>query len=124
MIREYGKDNKYKGKESKLQVSCYRLLHYHCNHPLVWHTPNQRITSVHYGKALKAQGVRSGIPDLLAAEARHGYHGLAIELKVQGGRLQDTQKDILRYFDEKGWFAAIVWSIDGMNELIKEYFRN
>lgn len=122
-MKEYGKDKKYKGKESKLQVSCYRLLHYKANHPLVWHTANERRTSPQRGRALKAQGVKAGIPDLLCAEARGGYHGLAIELKVQGGTLSQHQKAILEYFDKQGWFAAVVWSIEGMKELIEEYWN-
>lgn len=57
---------------------------------------------------LRAQGVKSGVPDLCLPVARGGNHGLYIELKRQrGGRISEEQ---VRWIDgllEQGYAAAI-----------------
>lgn len=41
---------------------------------------------------LRAEGVKSGVPDLFLPVARQGHHGLYIEMKAPGGRERDSQK--------------------------------
>ncbi len=121
-FKHYGKKNKYSGKESSLQSACYKLCLRIPARPLVFHVPNQRQQSKAMGNIWKAQGVVAGIPDLIIAHSEQGYNGLVAELKVKGGSLQDHQKYVLGWFEREGWKAGVVWSVDGMKDLINEYY--
>jgi len=63
---------------------------------------------------LKAEGVKSGVPDICLPVARDGCHGLFIEMKTATGRPSKLQRrwlDLLRaqgYHAEvcHGWMAA------------------
>jgi hypothetical protein len=60
--------------------------------------PNGGHRAVSVGKALKAEGVRAGVPDLYVPEWR-----LWIEMKVQtGGRLSEDQKGWIAYLERIG----------------------
>lgn len=45
------------------------------------------------GAILKAEGVKSGVPDIMLPVCRRGYCGLFIEMKKIGGQLDKNQKD-------------------------------
>ena len=74
---------------------------------LLFATPNggQRHPAV--AAKLKAEGVRRGVPDLCLPVARHGFHGLFIELKTETGRLTREQAQWLERLDAEGFMA--VW---------------
>lgn len=63
---------------------------------------------------LKAEGVKSGVPDLCLPVARGGYHALYVEMKAAKGRVSDAQSkwhDALRAQGNAvrvcfGWLAA------------------
>ena len=60
------------------------------------------------GAKLKAEGVRSGIPDLFLPIVRLPYHGLFIEMKRQkGGKLSTDQEKKIRHLIAAG-YAVIV----------------
>ena len=52
---------------------------------LLYAIPNGGKRAIKTAIALKAQGVKSGVPDMCLPVARGGYHGLYIELKRQKG---------------------------------------
>lgn len=56
---------------------------------------------------LKAEGVRAGVPDLVLAAARDGYHGLYLEMKTMKGRASPQQKDWLARLDAEGYRAVM-----------------
>lgn len=60
-------------------------------------------------KKLKAEGLRSGVPDLFLPVARMGYHGMFIELKVGRNRPSDEQVAYLDALAEQGYYAAVCW---------------
>ena len=82
---------------------------------LLFHVPNGGRRDAKEAAHLKRQGVRAGVPDLCLPVARGGYHGLFIELKTEGGRASEAQKDWiarLRLEDYKaeicvGWMEAV-----------------
>lgn len=69
---------------------------------------------------LKAEGVRSGIPDICVPLPSQGFSSLRLELKAKGGQLTDSQKlrmPMLRALGNQvavcvGWHAAVREIID------------
>ncbi len=72
---------------------------------------------------LKAEGVKSGVPDLFLPVARHGYHGLFVEMKKPKGTIGHNQpawEEALKtqgyaHLYAYGWeqaAAAIQWYIE------------
>ena len=70
---------------------------------------------------LKASGTRRGIPDILLPVACGNFHGLAIELKSQSGRLTDAQKIVLPWFAAQGWRVEVCYSSGAAIDAIKSY---
>lgn len=63
---------------------------------------------------LKAEGVKSGVPDYLLPLVQSksvcgvGYIGLALELKrTKRGQTSAEQRDWLNHFDDQGWRAVV-----------------
>lgn len=71
--------------------------------------------------ALKRQGVKAGVPDLVLPVARCGYHGLYIELKAQGGSVQKSQKEFIKRLGQQGYLAVICYGWQDTVQLIGDY---
>ena len=56
----------------------------------MYHVPNGGKRDAATAVALKRQGVKAGVPDIMLPAARAGYHGLYIELKA--GKNTTTKK--------------------------------
>jgi hypothetical protein len=70
---------------------------------------------------LKAEGLRSGVPDLCLPAPRKGYHGLYIELKHGDNKPTDDQVWWLDRLSEQGYLALVCWEADEAIEAIGEY---
>lgn len=91
---------------------------YHGRYPeLKWlhHIPNGGERNVIVATKLKAMGTKAGVPDLFLPVARHGVHGLYIELKKDwkfgGGKPSADQlewRDGLQS-EGYGWALAMGW---------------
>ena len=92
---------------------------------LLFHVPNG--TSLKGGAIegahMKAQGVRAGVPDLCLPIARGGYHGLYIELKAVGGRVQDTQRVWIERLTAQGYRAAVCFGFEAAKAEIEKYLK-
>ncbi|MBD4207883.1 VRR-NUC domain-containing protein [Xanthomonas citri pv. citri] len=79
--------------------------------------PNGGERNVVIATKLKATGVKAGVPDLFLDVARHGMHGLRIEMKrstIHGGSPSQASDKQLQwrdwYYDEGfGWALACGW---------------
>lgn len=78
-------------------------------------------TSISQAKKMKATGYVKGFPDLFIYEARYGYHGLAIELKVKGNYASQHQKEWIENLNNRRYFAKVCKGIDETLELIEDY---
>ena len=84
--------------------------------------PNAARRSMKIASMLKAEGMRSGIPDLILAVARKGKHGLFIEMKkTKGGRVSDNQKMMLDVFSEQGYETQVCKGFEAAKSVIENY---
>ena len=91
---------------------------------LLYAIPNGGKRAIKTAIALKAQGVKSGVPDMCLPVARGGYHGLYIELKRQkGGVVSETQKSWITALAEQGYKAVVCRGADEAIGTIKEYLQ-
>ena len=92
---------------------------------LLFHIPNggsrNKIEAAH----LKAQGVKSGVPDLFLPVARGVWYGLFVELKRQkGGRVSDQQRRWIEALERQGYRAEIACGWKDAAQIITEYLEN
>ena len=89
---------------------------------LLYAIPNGGKRAIKTAIALKAQGVKSGVPDMCLPVSRGGYHGLYIELKRQkGGVVSETQKSWITALAEQGYKAVVCRGADEAIEQIRGY---
>lgn len=84
--------------ESEEQQALFRFLAYRVEeYPVLdylFAIPNGGWRNKATAGRLKAEGVKAGVPDLCLPVARHGFHGLYIEMKVlYGGASSMAQKE-------------------------------
>lgn len=78
---------------------------------------------------LKAQGVRAGVPDIQLDVARHGFHGLRIELKrpanktlgQRAGTLSEEQRDRIADLRADGFRAEVCYGWEAARDVLVEY---
>lgn len=92
---------------------------------LLWcHVPNGGMRNKAVAGKLKAQGVKSGVPDVLVFSPPPnfpGSRGVAIELKrVKGGTLSTEQKNWLDNLANLGWIAQCCNGCGDAIDLLRE----
>lgn len=85
------------------------------------------------GARAKAEGVKSGVPDLMLPVSHRGFQnlpcaGLFIELKrpkaeKRAGTAQDTQFDWLAYLNDEGYIAVICYGWEHAVTTIQNYME-
>lgn len=89
---------------------------------LLYHVPNEGRRSMATGGRLRAEGLKSGVPDLCLPSAHGQYHGLYIEMKRrQGGRASPEQKEWLAALEAEGYQTALCRGADAAIETITDY---
>lgn len=73
------------------------------------------------GQKLKREGRRSGVPDLELPLARGGYFGLFIEMKAEGGKVDQNQDDYIRYLNHHGYLAVACWGSEEAINVLEWY---
>ena len=108
-----------------------------CKYPeLAWlyAVPNGGLRSKAVAGKLKAQGVKSGVPDIQLDVARQGFHGLRIELKVPEvkavpgitkrkapGRTSVEQDAWLEQLRAQGYRAEVAYGWSDAMEILVDY---
>lgn len=89
--------------------------------------PNGGLRHVVTAKKMKAEGVRSGVPDLFLPVPRiHAiglYSGLFIEMKSEKGKLSSNQNDWLEFLENQGYQIAVCNSFESAKKVIEEYLK-
>ena len=83
----------------------------------VYAVPNGQQKSPKTAAYFKAEGLKSGVPDLCWPLATHLHHGLYIEMKRRhGGTVSGNQKKWIAFLKEQGYRVEVC---RGSNEAIK-----
>lgn len=88
-----------------------------------FHVPNGGMRSKAEGGKLKAQGVKSGVPDNFIVRPTKGAPGVIVELKrVKGGSLSKEQKEWVATLRGYGWIVGVCKGAGAAIEFIKEAY--
>ena len=110
-----------KPSEHQIQAALFKWLA--AVHPKVvaYAIPNAARRSMAQAAYLKAEGLRAGMPDVVIATARGGYHGMYLELKTQKGKLFESQTEMLTRLANEGYASAVAYGLDDAIFLITKY---
>lgn len=89
---------------------------------MLYHIPNEGKRSARTGARMKAEGLRTGVPDICLPVARGGNHGLYIELKRRkNSRVSADQIRWIENLMAQGYAAAVCYGCDEAIEIIQNY---
>lgn len=92
---------------------------------LMYHVPNGGYRNKAEAGRFRAQGVKSGVPDIVLPVARGGYHGLYIELKrTVGGRVSEEQREWLDRLTAQGYYTAVCRGWEEAKNVIEGYLQH
>ena len=72
---------------------------------------------------LKQMGVKAGIPDLCLPVPMGVYSGLYIEMKYDTGRLEDSQKKMLKELAAAGHYCTVCYGAEEAIRVLEEYIN-
>lgn len=72
---------------------------------------------------LKQMGVKAGIPDLCLPVPMGVYSGLYIEMKYDTGRLEDSQKKMLKALAAAGHYCTVCYGAEEAIRVLQEYIN-
>lgn len=91
---------------------------------LLYHIPNEGKRSARTGARLKAEGLKSGVPDICLPVPKGEYHGLYIELKRRkNARVTTEQLEWVERLAAQGYVAAVCRGCDEAISLITNYLN-
>lgn len=70
---------------------------------------------------MKAEGVKSGVPDICLPVPMGGFHGLYVELKVGNNKPTDNQKAFITALNDKGYLAVVCYGWLDAKKIIEAY---
>lgn len=79
------------------------------------HVPNGGYRSAREAGALKASGVKAGVPDILVFDRVPRWpsaRGVALELKALDGALSEEQREWLEALGAHGWVTLVAYGAD------------
>lgn len=92
---------------------------------LLFAIPNGGLRDKITASRLKAEGVRSGVPDIfwpVAVSSWRAYHGLFIEMKAQKGVASANQEQWLIDLRAQGYACAVAHSYERARDVILNYW--
>jgi len=96
------------------------------NHPelfLLHACPNGGRRHIKVAKEMKAEGQKKGVPDLNLPIARHGYHGLYIEMKMPGKKPTENQAKWITAIRKQNYCVNVCHSANDAINLIEQYIK-
>lgn len=87
----------------------------------LFHIPNESIGGYGWMIRNRQMGMKKGVPDLMLPVPMHGYHGLFIEMKAQGGRLSIEQKSWIKALETFGYKAVVCVGWEAARDVLEAY---
>jgi len=91
---------------------------------LMYATPNEGVRGIKTAARRKAEGMRSGIPDICLPVRTKTFGALYIEFKAEKGRLKPAQKIIGKMLAINGNCVLVSWSASIAWDLTQKYLNN
>lgn len=112
--------------EAHLQQAC--VLWFNIQYPKLYGLLYSSLNGVHttaaQARSAKAEGMIAGVADLTLSVARHGYHGLFIELKNgKKGRQREAQKEWQEKVEAQNYRYVIVRDFYTFRRAIESYLN-
>ena len=91
---------------------------------LIFAIPNGGKRNITTATRLKMEGVKPGVPDLMLPVARHGFHGLFIEMKRDPSLpLEEKQQKWKEDLEEQGYFVTKCGESEDAITVLKSYME-
>lgn len=113
-----------KHPEEQLQKACIDWMRWQHKNVLCFHVPNGGQRNKVVAIKLKMTGVKSGIPDIFIEEAKGGYHGARIELKIKPNKPSDEQIKIMKQLELAGYYVNVCYSFDEFKAVVTDYLQD
>lgn len=113
-------------EEQRLQIACVRWFSYQYPHyaMMLHHSPNGGYRTAAEGRIFKAMGTRAGFPDLILCVKNRHYGCLMIEMKAEGGRQSEAQKEIAKICINVGNLYVVCKDFTTFAKTVKEYLND
>ena len=89
----------------------------------LFHIPNETVGGQAWISRNSQKGCKRGVPDLMLPIPMNGYHGLFIEMKRPGGRLDGIQKRWLMSLNELGYLAICCKGWEEAKDALQRYME-
>lgn len=112
--------------ESAIQQQCirwFRITHGKLS-GMLFSIPNEGKRARANASRMKAQGIVSGVADLMLMVARGGFHGLFIEMKSEVGRQNANQKRFQADAESQGYRYVICRDLTEFSDVIEKYLNS
>lgn len=90
---------------------------------MLYAVPNGGKRNIVEAVRLKKEGVRPGVPDMVLASPRYPYHGLYIELKIEGSTTSSDQKKWIDKLIKQGYKAEVCKGWERASKVILQYLE-
>lgn len=119
-------NTKFFGPEDHILYQIVGYCSYQYPHILFIHVPNEGRGKISFSQMekVKALGVKSGVSDLLFFDPRHGFNGLAMEVKTTTGTISKAQRSWLANLTTRQWRTCVVRSVEEAKKIIDNYYGN
>jgi hypothetical protein len=109
--------------EDTLQINC--VIWFKLQYPklLIHHSPNGGKRDAREAARFKTMGTVSGFPDLFIPIAKHGFHGLFIEMKAGSNKLTKNQHNVISILKESGYKCEVCYNLDEFMKVVNEYLK-
>lgn len=94
------------------QVKLFQLAQEHGQLANMFAIPNGGLRSKATAGKLKAEGVRSGVPDIFLPLPSRGYHGCFLEMKVGYNKPTENQEQWMEALTAAGYYCIVCWSAE------------
>lgn len=129
-LKKYGTKTRARARpghdEHELQVRCvswFRMSYPHLSHAL-FAVPNGGRRDKTTGARLKAEGVLSGVADLILLISTGRYGALLIEMKTPKGHQSEAQRKWGELVIRDGYKYVVVRSVDEFVKVVREYLTD